>query len=81
MKFVYGMKSILPTRRKKIMSNLTHLFKVGQKVKCSMDGKLHSGTVKETYTDHIIVDVPGISNHCYFENGFNMDCVYPEYNF
>ena len=81
MKFVYGMKSILPTRRKKIMSNLTRLFKVGQKVKCSMDGKLHSGTVKETYTDHIIVDVPGISNHCYFENGFNMDCVYPEYNF
>ena len=81
MKFVYGMKSILPTRRKKIMSNLTRLFKVGQKVKCSMDGKLHSGTVKETYTDHIIVDVPGISNHCWFENGFNMDCVYPEYNF
>ena len=81
MKFVYGMKSILPTRRKKIMSNLTRLFKVGQKVKCSMDGKLHSGTVKETYTDHIIVDVPGISNHCWFENGFNMDCVYPDYNF
>ena len=81
MKFVYGMKSILPTRRKKIMSNLTHLFKVGQKVKCSMDGKLHSGTVKETYTDHIIVDVPGISNHCYFENGFNISDVYPEYNF
>ena len=63
------------------MSDLTHLFKIGQKVKCSMDGKLHSGIVKETYTDHIIVDVPDISDHCYFENGFNMDCVYSEYNF
>lgn len=62
------------------MSNLTHLFKVGQKVKCNFDGVLHNGTVKETYTDHIIVDVPDISDHCYFENDFNMDCVYPEYN-
>ena len=63
------------------MANLTHLFKIGQKVKCNMDGTLHDGTVKETYTDHIIVDVPDISDHCYFENGFNIDCVYPEYNF
>lgn len=63
------------------MSDLTRLFKVGQKVICSMDGKLHSGTVKETYADHIIVDVPDISDHCWFENGFNMDCVYPDYNF
>ena len=46
-----------------------------------MDGNLYIGTVKETYEDHIIVDVPGISDHCYFENGFNMDCVYPDYNF
>ena len=63
------------------MSNLTHLFKVGQKVKCNFDGTLHSGIVKETYTDHIIVAVPDISDHCYFEEGFNMDCVYPDYNF
>lgn len=62
------------------MSDLTRLFKIGQKVKCNFDGALHDGTVKETYTDHIIVDVPDISDHCYFENGFNMDCVYPEYN-
>ena len=63
------------------MSDLTRLFKIGQKVKCNFDEKLHDGTVKETYIDHIIVDVPDISDHCYFENGFNMDCVYPEYNF
>jgi len=37
--------------------------------------------VKETYPDHIIVDIPEISKHCWFENDFNMDCVYPEYNF
>ena len=46
-----------------------------------MDGKLYDGTVKETYTEHIIVDVPGISNHCWFENGFNIGDVYPDYNF
>lgn len=63
------------------MSDLTHLFKTGQKVKCNFDGKFYSGTVKETYSDHIIVDVPDISDHCYFEKGFNLDSVYPEYNF
>ena len=35
------------------MSDLTRLFKIGQKVKCNFDGKLHDGTVKETYTDHV----------------------------
>ena len=63
------------------MSNLTHLFKVGQKVKCRLDGEMFKGTVKEVYADHIIVDVPEVSDHCWFENGFNMDCIYPEYNF
>ena len=63
------------------MSDLTRLFKIGQKVKCNFNGTLHDGIVKETYTKHIIVDVPDISDHCYFENGLNMDCVYPDYNF
>lgn len=63
------------------MSNLTHLFKNGQKVICRMDEKLCKGTVEEIYKDHIIVNIPGISDHCWFENGFNIDCVYPEYNF
>ena len=43
-----------------------------------MDGTFYRGTVKETYTDHIIVDIPEISDHCWFENNLNMDCVYPE---
>lgn len=63
------------------MSDLTHLFSVGQKVSCDMDGVSHKGTVRETYTDHIIVDIPDISDHCWFENDLNMDCVFPEYNF
>lgn len=63
------------------MSDLRHIFKIGQKVKCNFDEKFYDGIVKETYLDHIIVDVPDVSNRCYFENGFNMDCVYPVYNF
>lgn len=63
------------------MSNLTHLFSVGQKVRCNMDGVFYKGTVKETHTDHIIVDIPDISDHCWFENDLNMDCIYPENNF
>lgn len=63
------------------MANLTHIFKVNQKVRCNMDGKIYSGIVKEIYIDHIIVDIPEISDHCYFEEGFNIDCVYPDYNF
>lgn len=62
------------------MSNLKHLFKVDQKVTCRLDGNSYKGTVKETHENHIIVDIPEISDHCWFENGFNMDCVFPEYN-
>ena len=62
------------------MANLTHLFKVGQKVKCRLDGEMFKGTVREVYADHIIVDVPGVSDHCWFENGLNMGDVYPDYN-
>ena len=63
------------------MANLTHLFHVGQKVKCNFDGKFYDGVVKETYVDHIIVDVPDISDHCWFEEGLNIGDVYPDYNF
>ena len=46
------------------MSNLTHLFKIGQVVKCKFDNNYYTGTVKETYPDHIIVNVPEVSDHC-----------------
>ena len=46
------------------MENLTHLFSVGQKVRCKMDETFYKGTVTETHTDHIIIDIPEVSNHC-----------------
>ena len=61
------------------MADLTHLFKVGQIVKCRLDGDAYTGTVKETYTDHIIVDIPDVSDHCWFESGFNIGDVQPVY--
>lgn len=63
------------------MADLTHIFKPGQKVHCNMDGDLCNGTVKETFPDHIIVNIPEISDHCWFESGLNIGDVFPEYNF
>lgn len=62
-------------------SDLTHLFKEGQKVKCRIEDEMLDGTVKETYPDHIIVDIPEYSDHCWFESGYNLEDVYPDYNF
>ena len=44
------------------MSNLTRLFTIGQIVRCRMDKKFYKGIVKETYPDHIVVDIPEIRN-------------------
>ena len=63
------------------MANLIHIFKPGQKVRCNMDGDFYKGTVTKTDVDYIIVDIPEISDHCRFESGFNIEDVYPEYNF
>ena len=63
------------------MADLTHLFKAGQIVRCRLDGDTYIGTVKETYTDHIIVDIPAVSEHCWFESGFNIGDVQPVYDF
>ena len=69
------------------MADLTHLYSIGQKVKCLFDDsddirrRFLDGTVTETAPDHIIIDVPGISNHCWYEEGLNLDSVYPAYNF
>ena len=49
------------------MADLTHIFKVGQRVKCRMD--------------HVIIDIPDVSNHCWFENDLNIEDVIPVYNF
>lgn len=62
------------------MSKLLNLFKKGDTVKCRLDSKIYVGVIKEAYENHIIVDIPEISDHCRFENGVNMDCVFPKYN-
>ena len=63
------------------MANLTHLWKAGQAIYTFLDGKKFSGKVKEVYPDHLIVDVDGISDHCWYQEGFNLDTLYPAYNF
>ena len=63
------------------MSKLQHLFKVGQNVKCNMDGTMQKGIVTEVHDDHIIVDIPEVSDHCWFESGFNIGDVQPVYDF
>lgn len=64
-------------------SNLTHIFKVNQPVKCKNPdtGKFYDGVVKETYPDHIIVNVFDVCDHMWYESGINLDCVYPDYCF
>lgn len=60
------------------MSNLTHLFTIGQKVKSitsDFDGTIAaSGVVAETYPDHLIVDFGDYKG--YYEEGFNLDKLY-----
>lgn len=67
------------------MSNLTHLFKVGQKVTYrnnDFDAVKRNipCIVKETYPDHIIITDTETNTDLWIEEGFNMDCVFPEYN-
>ena len=68
------------------MSNLTHLFKVGQKVTYrnnDFDAVKRNipCIVKETFSDHIIITDTETDTDLWIEEGFNMDCVYPDYNF
>lgn len=63
------------------MNDLTHLWKPGQKVKWRTESGLLEGKVKEVYSDHLIVDIPKVSDHCWFEEGFNLGDLYPDYNF
>lgn len=76
-----SLKALQLLEGSKSMSKLQHLFKVGQNVKCRIDGIMQKGIVTEVHDDHIIVDIPEINNHCWFEEGLNLDCVYPIYNF
>ena len=35
------------------MTDLTHLWKIGQSVKVLFEGKVYKGKIKETFKDHI----------------------------
>lgn len=68
------------------MADLTHLFKVGQKVKLLVDDfdckkHFYNGIVKETYPDHIIVTNTELEIDGWYEENFNINTVYPDYNF
>ena len=59
------------------MISKTSKFHVGQKVRCKMDEKTYLGTVKSVETDHILVDIPEVNDHCWFEPGYNLHWVTP----
>ena len=67
------------------MTDLTHLFKIGENVKYIVNDfgekKIYDGTVKEVAADDVLVDIPEISDHMWFEEGMNLDMLYPAYNF
>lgn len=55
------------------MTDLTHLFKIGENVKYVVNDfdekRIYDGTVKEVAADHVLVDIPEISDHMWFEEG------------
>lgn len=68
------------------MTNLTHLFKVGQKVAYKNDDfdtveKLIPCIVKKVFKDHIIITDIITNTDLWVEEGLNMNCVYPNYDF
>lgn len=52
-------------------------FHVGQEVLRGMAHSPHKGIVRKVEKDYILVDIPGISDHCRFEPGFNLAWVRP----
>lgn len=68
------------------MAKLTHLFYINQKLKIKNNDfdavkNFNNGIVKEVYEDHIIVTDTDLGVDGRFEEGFNMDCLFPIYNF
>lgn len=59
-------------------------FKPGQKILYQVceppyeHVKTYRGVVKTVYDDYLIADIPKISDHCRFEEGFNLQFLYPE---
>ncbi len=49
-------------------------FKIGDKIIWQTETKQYFGTVKEVYNDHLIVNVPDVSDHCWFDKN-NIDTL------
>lgn len=67
------------------MSDLTHLFNVGQKVffkNTDFDAikKIIPCKVKEVYKDNMVITDTETDTDLYIEQGFNLDCVFSENN-
>lgn len=59
-------------------------FKIIVALRQLMETKRHQkmfGSLPDAYYYDSLLMRNEISKHCWFENDFNMDCVYPEYNF
>lgn len=68
------------------MNKLTHLFKIGEKVRLKDDDPIdglhwYNGTVKEVFSDHLIIHNDDFDCDGWYEENFNLDCVYPVIDF
>lgn len=68
------------------MTNLTHLFKVGQKVKVKNDDfdareKFSDAVVTLVEEDHVIARELETDTNLHFYGGINLEMVFPDYNF
>ena len=68
------------------MTNLTHLFKVGQKVKVKNDDfdareKFSDAVVTLVEEDHVIARELETDTKLHFYEGINLEMVFPDYNF
>ena len=68
------------------MTNLTHLFKVGQKVKVKNNDfdareKFSDAVVTLVEEDHVIARELETDANLHFYEGINLEMVFPDYNF
>ena len=68
------------------MTNLTHLFKVGQKVKVKNNDfdareKFSDAVVTLVEEDHVIARELETDTSLHFYEGINLEMVFPDYNF
>lgn len=68
------------------MNDLRKIFAVGDKVKCKNDDfdafeKFEDGIVSDVKSDQVTVRLEELDIDMYYMEGFNLDLLYPAYNF